>query len=184
MNRFESISRKWIREFVIRNKFCPFAGKVYDAGQILFTLEEAPKTKDLLIAFWNSIHQLEMNTQYNNAFLITPALDNNWDEFLEFLDRSKFLLKKTKKDQNWQLVAFHPGFRFDGEDETAPGNYINRSPHAMIHILSVEQVSQAIENDPEIEKIPEKNRKFLSELGSPELRTMLDTLIKESKKQA
>ena len=64
-----------------------------------------------------------------------------------------------------QLASFHPQFQFDGTEPDDIGNYTNRAPFAMLHLLREESVERAVEAFPEAESIFEQNIATLEKLG-------------------
>jgi hypothetical protein len=64
-----------------------------------------------------------------------------------------------------QLASFHPQFQFDGTEPDDIGNYTNRAPFAILHLLREESVERAVEAFPEAEAIFEQNIATLEKLG-------------------
>merc|ERR1712060_736849 len=43
-----------------------------------------------------------------------------------------------------QIIPFHPHFIFENNEEDASGNYVNRSPYPIFHLLQEDDVSYAV----------------------------------------
>ena len=66
---------------------------------------------------------------------------------------------------DFQLVAFHPGHTFAGEDEDDASNWTNRSPHPMLHVLRQQSVTEAVESHHNTVGLALQNRDALRRLG-------------------
>jgi hypothetical protein len=162
---------------VIGFDLCPFAARVYDNDQIQYSLEESANPKDQIIAFWNCIHSLSNSDKFTTAFLLLPNASRSFDEYLDLYDKCDWILKETKKDQEFQIAGFHPNYLFDQSDENDPANYTNRSPFPMIHILYVEDVHKASKNHPDIDSVPLRNIRFLRSKGLESIQNILNSII-------
>ena len=70
----------------------------------------------------------------------------------------------------YQLVAFHPHFRFEGEASSDASNFVNRAPHPALHLLRQASVTAAVEAQPELaEELPQANAQKLRSLGAAEM---------------
>lgn len=73
-------------------------------------------------------------------------------------------LQEVALDDEFQVVGFHPQHVFGGEDPADPGNYVNRSPFPMVHILRQESVTEAVEMSPVAGSVPSANLALLRQL--------------------
>ena len=62
---------------------------------------------------------------------------------------------------------------FEGEDESDPANYTNRSPYPILQILRESSIEAVLKRYPEPESIPENNIAKARELGSSVLQGLL-----------
>jgi len=164
----------WIADFVILHKLCPFAAVPFESKNIDYRLSEGTDIRQLVEYSWACIEELKANMDVSNIFIITPSLAEFSDQ-LDLQYSLNNLLTATSYDQYFQTVAFHPNFLFDGEEKQHAGNYVNRSPYGMIHILRTDEVSKATASLPDPEEVPRQNKVKLEELGSEFL---LNNLIK------
>jgi hypothetical protein len=78
-----------------------------------------------------------------------------------------------------QLASFHPRYRFRDAPADDPGNYTNRSPHPMFHLLREDSLEQALANYPAPEAIPQRNLERLRQMGLEELELRLARITGE-----
>ena len=64
-----------------------------------------------------------------------------------------------------QLASFHPQFQFEGTEPDDIGNYTNRAPFAILHLLREDSVERAVQAYPDAEQIFERNIATLNQLG-------------------
>ena len=72
-----------------------------------------------------------------------------------------------------QVVAFHPEYRFAGEDADDPAAFTNRSPWPSWHILREADVDRAVRSAIPVEEIPAENARALRAIGFGALVEML-----------
>jgi len=79
------------------------------------------------------------------------------------------LIEELGLDGTIQLASFHPQYLFDGEAENSASHYSNRSPYPVIHFLREEMLSEALEEFPNPEQIPQRNISTLEKIGRAEI---------------
>ena len=100
-----------------------------------------------------SPHSLTFTSCCIYALCCSHALVVDFEDFLE----------ETALD--FQVVGFHPHHVFGGEDPSDPGNFVNRSPHPMIHILRQASITDAVEANPKLaDSVPSANQALLQSL--------------------
>lgn len=161
------ITKKWIEQMVIGLRLCPFAQLPFSQNKIHYEVVTENEMEIQLLGFWKIIEKMEKSTPdyLSNSLIIYPNGLNDFFDYLDLYDLSEKLIADQNKSNEFQLASFHPEYIFDGVDENDVTNYTNRSPFPMIHILRVEEVESAILNFPNIENVPEENKKKLRELG-------------------
>lgn len=155
-------SKEWIERFVIKHNICPFAKRVFDDDNVGYYIDTVDSFEELALSFISKIAILKDDT----AFVI---YENQFPSFLDFLDfyyACEAILEDSEYDNQYQIVAFHPDYVFEGEKADDPSNFTNRSPHAMIHILRRDHVEKAIDAYGNMEDIPQRNIEFLRNLHS------------------
>ena len=159
-------TRKWVEEFVIGHNLCPFAKRPFDESRIRFAICESMDVEEQLTDFWREVELLEKlgSKELSNTLLIFPKGEKEFESFLGFFELCEQLLEMQNKTSEFQLVAFHPKFQYDGYSTKAPRNYSNRSPFPMIHILRTEEVTLATDHHDTL-NIPDLNEKTLKRLS-------------------
>ena len=74
-----------------------------------------------------------------------------------------------------QIAAFHPGWQFEGTAPDDLGNYSNRAPFPILHLLREASVARAVAAFPEAETIYEKNIGTLEKLGRAACEALIRT---------
>ncbi len=158
---------KWLEGAVIGLDLCPFANLVWSSGLVRIVYSDATDRDaavhdalDEAVALLET-HPLEVATTLVGY---TAALAD-FDEFLGAVGAVQETLSEAGADGILQVASFHPRFRFDGSGEDDIGNFTNRSPVPVIHLLREDDVSRAIDSHTDIEGVPAANVARLDELG-------------------
>lgn len=160
-------TRQWIDQLVVGLNLCPFASSVLQADTVQMTVCSLKRPHDLLN---DVLEQLKLLTNTNEArlstsFLIFNQALSDFDHYLAFADAANDLLVEVGLESEIQIATFHPDYCFDGVDADDVSHYSNRSPFPMLHFLRESQISKALENYPNPEKIPDDNIRRLRSMG-------------------
>lgn len=161
-------SKTWLLDFVIDKKLCPFARQVFVQNRIAYRCLLSASMQEQLEEAYSLFLAMQEGGDWehiSNALLLLPLGLDDFEDYLDFYDCAQALLEESGLDLEFQLAHFHPDFCFDGEEPEAAGNYVNRSPFPMLHILRVEEVEQAIDSHPDIDAVPLHNQELLEALG-------------------
>jgi hypothetical protein len=170
-------TRKWIEEFVIKYNICPFADLPYHQGRVIFQCEDAPEYESAIFSFAVYIRKLSFQlNDFSNAFLIFPQWQGGFPSFLDLTEYCYSILEEMNLSDRFQLVCFHPSFYYHGESSESETSLTNQSPFPMIHILQVEEVSQAIDSHPNPSGIAEENKKRLKQMDQNKAKTIRNLL--------
>lgn len=160
---------RWLREFIIKFNICPFAKTPYEHGQVRLSATLAQEFEEQLLFFAKELEKCE-KTPGPTTLAIFAHGSEDFESFLDFVAACEALRDDLKSDlrlkQQYQLIAFHPKFKFEGADEEARANWVNRSPYPLIHILSEEQIAKAVSDPHEGERISMRNEEKLNSLDS------------------
>jgi hypothetical protein len=157
----ESIVRSWVMQWVHKLGLCPWAGQVLVQNRLrIVTIRDDPLTprgleamEAKLIAESKLLLPKTSDTSQSTpksiesphtTLLVLPKLNESFDTFLSITEHMEGKLEEYDLDADIQIASFHPEYQFA---ETPPGsveNYTNRSPYAILHLLQVEQVAEAI----------------------------------------
>ena len=160
-------TRLWLEKAVIGLNLCPFAKAVYVKNQVRLVVSQARHADDLLEELDRELDLLVATPaeEVDTTLLIHPTLFDDFLDFNDFLEIAEGVVDEHGLDGVVQLASFHPQFQFDGTEPDDIGNYTNRAPFAMLHLLREESVERAVEAFPEAEAIFEQNIATLEKLG-------------------
>ena len=174
-DHYINATKKWIAEFVIGFRLCPFAKTVFDNNKILFSLELSDDIHMQLVAFWNSLQELEREAELSTAILILPNAPNDFESYLDVFEKAETILQDSGLNDKFQLAGFHPEYLFSEENISAATHFTNRSPYPLIHILYVDDVAHAVESHPDIASVPKMNILKMKDLGIEDLNRLLNS---------
>jgi hypothetical protein len=115
--------------------------------------------------------------EIETTLLIIPLL------LADFFDYTQFLLwaEKSLKRHGWrgvyQLASFHPHYCFAGAEPDDVENLTNRSPYPVVHIIREASLSKALEFFPDVERVPDNNRRRVDALTADEKRKIFPYLF-------
>ena len=160
-------TRHWLEKAVIGLNLCPFAKAVYVKNQVRLVVSHARHADDLLDELDRELDLLVATPaqEIDTTLLIHPTLFEDFLDFNDFLEVAEGVVDEHELVGVIQLASFHPQFQFDGTEPDDIGNYTNRAPFAMLHLLREESIDRAVEAFPEAEAIFEENIKTLGKLG-------------------
>ncbi|MDP2256348.1 MAG: DUF1415 domain-containing protein [Polaromonas sp.] len=160
-------TRHWLEKAVIGLNLCPFAKAVYVKNQVRLVVSHARHADDLLDELDRELDLLVATPaeEIDTTLLIHPTLFDDFLDFNDFLEIAEGVVDEHGLEGVVQLASFHPKFQFDGTEPDDIGNYTNRAPFAILHLLREESIDRAVEAFPEAEAIFEENIKTLEKLG-------------------
>ena len=161
-------TRHWLEKAVIGLNLCPFAKAVYVKNQVRLVVSHARHADDLLEELDRELDLLVATPalDIDTTLLIHPTLFEDFLDFNDFLEVAEGVVDEHELEGVVQLASFHPQFQFDGTEPDDIGNYTNRAPFAMLHLLREESVERAVAAFPEAESIFKQNIATLKKLGS------------------
>ena len=162
-----SQTRHWLEAAVIGLNLCPFAKAVYVKNQVRLVVSHARHADDLLEELDRELDLLVATPaeQIDTTLLIHPSLFQDFLDFNDFLEIAEDVIDEHDLSGVVQLASFHPGFQFDGTEPDDMGNFSNRAPFSILHLLREESVERAVASFPQAEAIFEQNIATLEKLG-------------------
>ncbi len=159
--------RNWLEKAVIGLNLCPFARAVYVREQIRFAVSHAT-TPDMLAA--DLLEELRLlqaadPQQLDTTLLLVPDMLADFLEFNDFLEIAEAVADEAEFDAEFQVAAFHPGWQFAGTQPDDIGNYTNRAPWPVLHLLREASIDAAVAAIPDPRDIYERNIETLRKLG-------------------
>jgi len=160
-------TRHWLEKAVIGLNLCPFAKAVYVKNQVRLVVSHARHADDLLEELDSELALLAGTPaeQIDTTLLIHPTLFSDFLDFNDFLEIAEGVVDEHELDGVIQLASFHPKFQFEGTEPDDIGNYTNRAPFAILHLLREESIERAVQSFPQAEAIFEENIRTLEKLG-------------------
>lgn len=163
--------QKWVENFVIAHDLCPFASSPFKAGRIRFELLDGGNSEELLKEIENELNLLlaqDVKKLSNTLLIIRDDLSDFYD-YLEFYAVVENLLDQLDYSDQIQLASFHPDYQFAGTTPDDPTNRTNQSPYPMIHLLRVDEVSDAIDSiGGKTQMIIDRNLQLMRDLHAQE----------------
>lgn len=175
-----NLTNYWLETIVVGLDLCPFARIPFEKGQIrVVECEDAGEEGQMgffleELEFLNQVEAADVST----TLIVYPQASSSFSEFNDFVGDLEFMLEEAGLDEIFQLVAFHPKFVFEHLDPDHLGNYVNRSPFPVLHILRSDEIARVVKNPKEGEMISFNNDKKLHSLS----RESLDQLFYYLKK--
>ncbi|WP_111412693.1 DUF1415 domain-containing protein [Billgrantia lactosivorans] len=169
-------TRAWVERFVVARDVCPFAGRELARDAIRFVEVAATSWEPALEALIDECRRLDATPAIETTLLVwRPGLED-FDDYLDFLAVAEALLVEQGYEGTYQLASFHPDYCFDGSEADDPGNFTNRSPWPMLHLLREAGLERALAHYPDPEAIPERNIEAMRRLGAEPLAAELAAL--------
>ena len=160
-------TRAWLEKAVIGLNLCPFAKAVYTRDRVRLVVSQARHADDLLEELDRELDLLVATPaeQVDTTLLIHPTLFPDFLDFNDFLEIAEGVLDEHGLEGVVQLATFHPQFQFDGTTPEDMGNYTNRAPYAVLHLLREDSVEKAVDSLPDPDAVYQENIRTLDRLG-------------------
>ena len=173
------MTKNWVQTFVYGLNLCPFSGGVIKSMKITVNRKDIRKSNTESIDLCNEIlreAQDLIDGKVPTTLIVLPEFNDNFDSFLDLCNVVDSLLEENKLDNRIQVASFHPRYMFADSNENDAENYTNRSPHSIIHLLLVDEVTKAIKAYGNTEKIYQDNIKLMQKLGIEKIKRLLEDL--------
>ena len=158
-------TKNWVKDVVIGLNLCPFASQPFQNDSIEYLVNTENSTEHHLQQLAEYFSRLDESPAVETSLLIYPDAYQEFDDYLDFLYLANHILKDLHYTGIYQIASFHPGYRFEGSAEDDAGNFSNRSPYPMLHLIRENSLEKAVSSYPDIEQIPKNNIKKLREIG-------------------
>jgi hypothetical protein len=174
----EAVVLDWLSRIVIGLNLCPFAARPLRDGRVRVHVSAATTPVDLLTDVQLELARLGDTpaSQLETTLIAIPHLLADFLDFNDFLDAVDALLDEYEWTGEVQVASFHPDYQFAGTLPTEPGNYTNRSPLPILHLLREASVEAAVDSHPDPDGIPEANVARLEAMTLAERRALFTFL--------
>lgn len=159
--------RDWLEKAVIGLNLCPFAKAVYVKEQVRYVVSRAPHLDGLLEDLDRELDWLAAADPQaiDTTLLIHPGLLPDFLDFNDFMQLAEAAVGEHGLEGVIQVASFHPAFQFEGTAPDDIGNYTNRAPFPILHLLREASIERAVAAFPEAETIYQRNIDTLKTLG-------------------
>lgn len=155
----------WIKSVVIGCNFCPFAAKALLRESIRYVVLPDTTVESTLSTLLQEFKYLDKTENIETTFIIFPNSFTDFERYLDLVELAENLVAEEDYEGVYQVASFHPDYRFADTDADDPANFTNRSIYPMLHILREDSVTNAVDNYPDVEGVPERNMAFSREKG-------------------
>jgi hypothetical protein len=169
--------RQWVETVVVGLNLCPFAKRELVKNRVRFVVTEATNEDQLLVALEAELDLLSSEASVETTLLIHPGVLQNFYAYNQFLNSADALLQQMKLESIYQIASFHPEYQFAGTEQADVENYTNRSPYPMLHLIREESLERAIASYPDVDSIPEQNKKLMKSLGEIKMKELLGACL-------
>ena len=160
-------TRRWLEEGVIGLHLCPFASSVYEREQVRCVVERHAAFEGVVERTLDEAARLleTPDDEVATTLVICPDAMESFEVFLDGAATIRYALEASGTDAYLQIATFHPDYRFQGTEPNELGNYTNRAPYPVYHVLRESHVTEAVESHPNPDAIPEDNIERLESMG-------------------
>jgi hypothetical protein len=168
MNSPINQTKKLVRKVVIALNLCPFAKIPFKNKQIGFADCKEVDAKSMLNFFIDELALLELNhrADLSTSLVIYPNDKRSFETFNQFSQKCDDYLAAANLTDIFQVVVFHPQFRFKRSKKNDRANLVGQSPYPMLHILRNIEIEEAQKSYLGVEEIPFRNQKKILALSS------------------
>ena len=160
-------TRHWVDAAVIGLNLCPFAHAPRTGNRIRYCVSAACTPEDLARDLAIELRLLaEADADaIETTLLIHPDVLGDFADYNDFLDVAEAVLEDLGLAGELQVASFHPQYQFSGTRTDDMGNFTNRSPYPMLHLLREESIDRAVAAHPDTDRIYQRNIEVLRALG-------------------
>jgi hypothetical protein len=169
--------RQWVETVVVGLNLCPFAKRELVKNRVRFVVAEVTTEEQLLVALQAELELLNTEPSVETTLLIHPDVLQDFCDYNQFLNYADGLLAQMKLEGVYQIASFHPDYQFAGTNPEDVENYTNRSPFPMLHLIREESLERAIAGYPDVDNIPERNKKLMESLGEIKMKELLTACL-------
>lgn len=161
----------WLEKVVIGLNLCPFAKPAFDSNRIgafACPLNELEENIALILEGLNQgIYETSLL-----ALEEAQGEELDFESFYQLCAGIEEGLELACLEEHFQIVVFHPRFRFEGLGDGDLANLVNRSPYPTIHFLKTASM-KALELSPgQGEEVSKRNEELLKSMSEEQLREL------------
>ena len=161
------ITRQWLDQMVVGLNLCPFSHSVVVQDQVHYAIcdgTDDPQLKQFYVMELRRLLDADENSIATSLLMFSQGLQV-FDDYLDVLDWFQQLLEQADLTDQIQLASFHPQYQFEGVDADDLSHFTNRAPYPTIHLIRQAQMTKALAQVADPEKIYTDNIETLNKLG-------------------
>ena len=161
------ITRQWLDQMVVGLNLCPFSHSVIAQDQVYYAIcdgTDDPQLKQFYVMELQRLLDADENSIATSLLMFSQGLQV-FDDYLDVLDWFQQLLEQADLTDHIQLASFHPQYQFEGVDADDLSHFTNRAPYPTIHLIRQAQMTKALAQVADPEKIYTDNIETLNKLG-------------------
>jgi uncharacterized protein len=166
-------TRNWVQNLVVDLNLCPFARRELNSGGLQFVVSTAITKEQLLQDLYTQLERMKNDVTIETLLIIHLQVLEDFYEYNQFLDNCDALLVDLKLEGVFQLASFHPDYQFAESDPADAGNFTNKSPFPMLHLLREDSLQSVIELYGDTHEIYQRNTRLLTQMGTTQLQALL-----------
>jgi len=159
----------WLDQVVIGMNFCPFARSVRQRNRINLLISPSEEPAGVLEALSDAATKLLEEHVDDTVLFLLPTGFEDFDDFLDLVAVAEALFVDLGLEGQLQIASFHPDYCFADVDDEHVGNWTNRSPVPILHLLQEASVGESIQRYPDVELISDRNIDLLESMATEDL---------------
>jgi uncharacterized protein len=168
---------QWLEQIVIGLNFCPFARQPFMDNAVRIVPVDDEISAALLTALKLELEYLTAHPEVETTLVVlTRALDD-FMQYNDFIHQVEDWLWQNDYEGIYQVASFHPDYCFADVPATDAGNFTNRAPYPLLHILREDRLEEMLQRYPNSDEIPDNNVRFLKHQSLQKLQTLFAYLI-------
>lgn len=172
------LTQFWLSKIVIGLELCPFAKRPFEQGLIRLSEAESSEIDEMAEKLFDELEFLNEKSpsELSTTLIVYPHGPTDFQSYYDFVVEMEESMAHVGLDKYFQLVSFHPKFRFENEDESSVANLVNRSPYPILQIIRAEEIKSARLTLNQAESISLMNTKKLINLSKEERQKLFSYL--------
>ena len=157
----------WLEQAVVGLNLCPFAKAVVAHDRLRVRVSETRDPDVLMQQLEEELQWLVATPweQVETTLLVAPFICPDFLDFNDLVGQADAVLDQLGLEGELQIADFHPRYQFAGTADDDPGNFTNRAPYPILHLLREDSIDRAVASTPDPATIYERNIALLESLG-------------------
>lgn len=174
-SKVAAITRRWVRDFVVKYDLCPFAAPMLQGTLLRVFVSDAQRDEEIIHDFLSELDRIQQceADEIATTLIAYPDALHDFGLFIDFVELCNELLDESKLRGTIQVASFHPKYQFADTDINDVSNFTNRAPFPTIHLIREAEITRVLRNFGDPSSIFKKNIETMNRLGATHLRAHL-----------